>query len=137
MSWGEISCFKYGTCPHGPTPGTCNRKCLHYADKAPQDEYERLKAQKNAILAAQAPRHDEALLRIYLSAMPLGNYHTRDKHPSLLFRDGKPVLFVTKHSECNASPSIVEGAVAALVHLLNTREQTEIPRESVSDQAGR
>lgn len=70
--------------------------------------------------------YDEKLLRIYLSRMPLGNYHVRDDAPSALYRDGKPVLFLTKFEGCNATREITEGCVQALVHLLNSREQTEI-----------
>lgn len=69
-------------------------------------------------------RHDEALLRIYLSAMPLGKYHTKDSHPYDLYRDGKHVA----HIDSADSGRAQEGLVAALVHLLNTREQREIPR---------
>jgi hypothetical protein len=70
--------------------------------------------------------YDEALLRIHLSNMPLGDYHVREDRPTTLFRSGKPVLFLTKFESCQDSPLGAEGALSALVHLLNAREQTEI-----------
>jgi len=78
-------------------------------------------------LPATPPRHDEALLRIYLSAMPLGKYHTKDTDPVTLFCDGEPVMYLGVVGP-NLSVKVAEGCVAALVHLLNTREQTEIPQ---------
>lgn len=75
------------------------------------------------IEAAEAkakPRYDEALLRIYLSNMPLGRYHCLDNDPQAVYRDEMPVLVVHAPLAANA------GIVAALVHLLNAREQTEI-----------
>jgi len=69
------------------------------------------------------PRHDEGLLRIYLSAMPLGKYHRSDAEPRWLFCDGKKVMLFDADI-----PGAMSGCIAALVHLLNTREQTEIPR---------
>lgn len=74
---------------------------------------------------------DESLLRECLSAMPLGKYHTRDGHPYRLYRDG--VLQFSIHTDhiYATKPGVTEGiqgCIAALVHLLNTREQTDIPR---------
>lgn len=73
------------------------------------------------------PRHDEALLRIYLSAMPLGKYHKLDGTHRTLCCDGKAVAIIDCGNRDHATER-AEGLVAALVHLLNTREQTEIPR---------
>lgn len=72
-----------------------------------------------------APRHDEALLRKCLSAMPLGKYHTKDTEPVTLFCDGEPVMYLGVAGP-DLSVKVAEGCVAALVHLLNTREQTRI-----------
>ena len=69
------------------------------------------------------PRYDEALLRKYLSDMPLGKYHASDLDIGLLVRD-KRVIVAT----IMAQDDIAKKLVAALVHLLNAREQTEIPR---------
>jgi hypothetical protein len=73
-------------------------------------------------LSPVPPRYDEALLRDCLSAMPLGKYHRLDTDPQAVYRDGMPVIVVHGPLAANG------GLVAALVHLLNAREQTEIPR---------
>ena len=60
---------------------------------------------------------DPCLLRIYLDKMPPGRYHRRDDAPWALFRDG---VMVCEISRRGAEP--VDGLVAALVHILNTRK---------------
>ena len=77
---------------------------------------------------SEKPRYDEALLRIYLSAMPLGKYHTNDDHPSRLLRNGEHVATIFAEERAADGRDLTAGLVAALVHLLNAREQTEIPR---------
>lgn len=66
--------------------------------------------------------YDEALLRKCLEAMPLGKYHKLDTDPQTVYRDGMPVIVV--HGPMAAN----QGLTSALVHLLNNREQTEIPQ---------
>lgn len=90
---------------------------------APDTDPESLERKRKLLFS----RHDDALLRIYLSAMPLGKYHTKDTDPVTLFCDGEPVMYLGVVGP-NLSVKVAEGCVAALVHLLNTREQTEIPR---------
>jgi len=77
---------------------------------------------------AKASRYDEALLRIYLSAMPLGKYHAKHTNPSWLYCDGVAIALIDASTPYNKNIPRNEGLVAALVHLLNAREQTEIPR---------
>ena len=33
MSWGEISCHKFGRCKYLPTMQTCNKWCGNYVEK--------------------------------------------------------------------------------------------------------
>jgi hypothetical protein len=64
---------------------------------------------------------NDRLLRIYLSNLPLGNYHTYDDFPGDLFKDGERVAsVVSDNQQFNA------GLLSALVHILNAREQSEI-----------
>ena len=60
--------------------------------------------------------------------MPLGKYHAKDSAPNVLYRDEVAVAIIDAGSKAAADDAKSSGLVAALVHLLNTREQTEIPR---------
>lgn len=74
-------------------------------------------------------RHNEALLRIYLSNMPIGAYSVRDETPTSIYFNGTAIVKVEALCNVLGHPPTVraaEGLASALVHLLNAREQTEI-----------
>lgn len=73
------------------------------------------------------PRYDEALLRIQLDSMPLGAYHLRDDYRNSVCLDGVPVLAIAFRP---GNAAAAEGCAAALVHLLNAREQTIIKNKN-------
>jgi hypothetical protein len=58
---------------------------------------------------------NDSTLRIYLDAMPRGQYHRRDDDPCGLYRDGSKVFDI--HPRDAAADSLV----GALVYLLNQR----------------
>lgn len=71
-------------------------------------------------------RYDEALLRIQLSNMPLGHYHAKDTPENVLYRDGIAVAIIDAGTRTAVDGQKSAGLIAALVHLLNAREQTDI-----------